>query len=185
MGWTKNRRVLIVDDNPSIHADFRKILGGGGEDDFDGRETLLFGATRDRPLDEGFDVDSAFQGEEGIERVMQALREERPYALAFVDVRMPPGIDGIETIERIWKIDPDLQFVICSAYSDYLAHDILTRLGVSDRLLMLRKPCDSAEILLLATALREKWNIAESLRRNGRGAYGEGHHDVQRTAARI
>lgn len=165
MHWSKNTRVLIVDDNPSIHHDFRKILGGAQRDaSLDAQEALLFGESRPTGGDEGFDIDSAFQGEEGVERILQARREGRPYAMAFVDIRMPPGMDGIETIEKIWPLDPDLQFVICSAYSDYSAQDILARLGVSDRLLMLRKPCDGAEILLLATALCEKWNLAQAVR---------------------
>jgi CheY-like chemotaxis protein len=154
MHWSKNTRVLIIDDNPSIHHDFRKILGGSQRDSsLDAQEALLFGESRPAGGDEGFEIDSAL-----------ARREGRPYALAFVDIRMPPGMDGVETIEKIWPLDADLQFVICSAYSDYSAQDILARLGVSDRLLMLRKPCDGAEILLLATALCEKWNLAQAVR---------------------
>lgn len=161
----KNARVLIVDDNPSIHDDFRKILGGCQRDaSLDAKEALLFGESRIAEAHDGFDLDSAFQGEEGVELVLQARCEGHPYALAFVDVRMPPGMDGVETIEKIWQLDPEIQFVTCSAYSDYSAQDILVRLGVSDRLLMLRKPCDGTEILLLATALCEKWNLAQSVR---------------------
>jgi YesN/AraC family two-component response regulator len=109
---------------------------------------------------EGFDLESAYQGEEALEKILQAREQDCPFAVAFVDIRMPPGWDGIETIQRVWSVDPELQFVICSAYSDYSAREILHRLGVSDRLLMLRKPCDAAEILLMAVALCEKWNLA-------------------------
>ena len=165
MQWSRYPRVLIIDDNPSIHDDFRKILSGVPRDTaLDAKETLLFGSVPAAESDDRFELDSAFQGEDGVEKVIQARREGNPYALAFVDIRMPPGIDGVETIEKIWPLDPDIQFVICSAYSDYPAQDILFRLGVSDRLLMLRKPCDTAEILLLATALCEKWNLAQTVR---------------------
>lgn len=161
-----NRRILIIDDNPSIHDDFRKILEGRSpcQASLDAKEALLFGAAPQATQAEHFEIDSAYQGEEGLERIVHAREQGRPFALTFVDVRMPPGWDGVETIERIWPADPDLQVVICSAYSDYSAQDILHRLGVSDRLLMLRKPCDSAEILLIATALCNKWNLAQPAR---------------------
>ncbi len=163
MHWSKNLRVLIIDDNPSIHDDFRKILVGTERDAaLESKEALLFGEPQAEAKGEQFQLDSAFQGAEAVEMILQERTEGRPYAMAFVDIRMPPGIDGIETIERIWSLDPEIQFVICSAYSDHSATDILQRLGVSDRLLMLRKPCDSAEILLLATALCEKWNLAQT-----------------------
>ncbi len=162
MSVTKNHRVLIIDDNPSIQDDFRRILEHGSQEDtaLQAKESLLFGDVQSAQRRNGFEIDSAYQGEEGLELIDQARQEGRPYALAFVDVRMPPGIDGVETIERIWQADLNIQVVICSAYSDYSARDILLRLGVSDRLLMLRKPCDAEEILLIATALCEKWNLA-------------------------
>ena len=162
MAATKNRRILIIDDNPSIQDDFRKILENVPQNDtaLHAKETLLFGEAQSAQRSDGFEVDSAFQGEEGLDLIVRAREQGRPYALAFVDVRMPPGIDGVETIERIWPTDLNIQVVLCSAYSDYSAQDILLRLGISDRLLMLRKPCDVAEILLISTALCEKWNLA-------------------------
>ena len=168
MSWPINRRVLIIDDNPSIHGDFRKILEDRSPSgsSLDAKEALLFGESKQPVPAAHFDVDSAFQGAEGVEQIVRAREEGRPYALAFVDIRMPPGLDGVETIERAWKEDPDLQMVICSAYSDYSAQDILHRLGVSDRLLMLRKPCDGAEIMLIAAALSHKWSLAQSVRSN-------------------
>lgn len=163
MFGSKNRRILIVDDNPSIHEDFRKVLGGTSRDaSLEAQEVFLFGARQVATAMEGFDLESAFNGEEGVDRVHQSQLKGHPYAVAFVDLRMPPGMDGIEMIESVWTLDPDIQFIICSAYSDYSAQEILTRLGLSDRLLMLRKPCDGAEILLLATALCEKWNLAHT-----------------------
>ena len=164
MTTIENRRILIIDDNPSIQLDFRKILQNGPDKEASLRAKAaeLFGEPLEARLQPNFDVDCASQGEEGLEMIVNARNSGRPYAVAFVDIRMPPGMDGIETIERTWANDPDIQFVICSAYSDYTARDILDRLGVSDRLLLLRKPCDSAEILLLATALTQKWNVTQS-----------------------
>ena len=101
---------------------------------------------------------------EGLERVRQALAEGRPYAMAFMDVRMPPGWDGIETTAKIWEIDPDLQVVICTAYSDYSWSKMIEQLGQSDKLLILKKPFDNVEALQLATALTEKWHRTQQAR---------------------
>src|SRR5215469_15426949 len=120
------RRILVVDDNPAIHEDFKKILPGDsqGSSDLLAAERLLLGepeALAPRPT---FEIDSALQGQAGVERVKQSLAEGRPYAMAFVDMRMPPGWDGLETIENLWREVPDLQIVICTAYSDHEWNDI-------------------------------------------------------------
>lgn len=164
MSWPTHRRVLIIDDNPSIHEDFRKILGAyrPSQSALNQKEALLFGHKPQTPESEGFQIDSAYQGEEGFEKIVQARDEGQPYALTFVDIRMPPGWDGVETIERIFPAEPHIHVVICSAYSDYSASDIMSRLGLCDRLLMLRKPCDSAEIFLIATAMCEKWKLGQA-----------------------
>ena len=157
---TPNRRILVVDDNQAIHQDFRKILcAAPASSALDAMEAALFGGPATAPADAGFEVDSAYQGEEGIQRVMDAVRGGRPYALAFVDIRMPPGIDGVETVRRLWKEDPDLQVVLCSAYSDYSWEEMTQRLGISQRLLILRKPFDNIEVRQLAHALTEKWEL--------------------------
>src|SRR5437762_1164708 len=116
-----NQRILVIDDNPAIHADIRKILlkGAATASTMEEAEELLFGEQTTPDLSADFEIDSAYQGQDGFEKVKLAIQENRPYALAFVDVRMPPGWDGIETISRIWEIYPELQVVICTAYSDY------------------------------------------------------------------
>src|SRR6202044_3111068 len=104
-----------------------------------------------------FDIDSAHQGQEGVAMVQQARAEGRPFALAFVDMRMPPGWDGIETTARLLEADPNLQLVICTAYSDYSWDEIARRLGSPDRLVILKKPFDIVEIQQLCNAMTEKW----------------------------
>lgn len=157
----ENRRILVIDDNPSIHEEFRRILERCEEIDSQVEEpdSVLGAATPD--LTSRFEIDTALQGDEGLQKITSARREGRPYAVVFVDIRMPPGIDGVETIERAWTADPDIQFVLYTSNSDYTARDVLAHLGVSDRLLVLRKPCDALEILLLATSLAKKWNLAQ------------------------
>src|SRR6266700_6580762 len=159
MNSLRNRRILLVDDTPAIHGDFRKILAdtvNGTALDED--EAALFGApTRAKPV--CFQPDSAYQGAEAIDKVRAALLADRPYAMAFVDIRMPPGLDGVETIERLWQEDPSLQIVLCTAYSDYSWTEVLTRLDVRDRLLILKKPFDAIEVYQLAHALTTKWEM--------------------------
>ena len=155
-----NRRILIIDDNRAIHEDFGKILGSGGADSsaLAALEDELFGETAPAPVKEQFELSSAFQGRDGFEMVKSAEDGGHPFAMAFVDVRMPPGWDGVETIHRIWRVSENLQTVICTAYSDYSWEQVIERLGKSDRLLILRKPFDPAEVRELACDLTEKWS---------------------------
>ena len=159
----RNRRILVIDDNRAIHDDFRKILAANctGPSALEAFESALFGADSLNNILPRFEIDSAYQGLEGFERVKQARSEHRPYAMAFIDVRMPPGWDGIETTARIWEVCPDLQIVICTAYSDYTLEGILEKLGHSDRLVILKKPFDNVEAVQLANALTAKWNLAK------------------------
>ena len=158
-----HRRILIIDDTESIHADFHKILSNRLADTaaLDDLESSLFGEAQETKVEDQFVVDDAYQGQEGLARVEEALKEGAPYSLAFVDMRMPPGWDGVETVEKLWQSDPDLQIVICTAYSDYSWEDIRARLGDSDRLLILKKPFDTVEVLQLANALSEKWLLGQ------------------------
>lgn len=159
------RRILTIDDNDAIHADFRKILVGSAptSEKLLSAKAKLFGAPKEATPAGGtkavFEVESALQGEEGFEKLRAGLRAGKPYSVAFVDMRMPPGWDGLQTIQRLWEEDPDLQVVICSAFSDYSWEEISAKLGLTDRLLILKKPFDPAEVIQLATALSEKWEL--------------------------
>jgi CheY-like chemotaxis protein len=162
-----NRRILVIDDNRAIHDDFRKIFEPGlaSAQPLAESGTALFGDSTmsvPRPL---FQVEFASQGTEGAALVERALAENEPYAMAFVDMRMPPGWDGIETTTRIWQLDPRVQIVICSAHSDHSWESIHRHLGHSDRLLILKKPFDNIEVLQVASALTEKWCLAEIAKR--------------------
>jgi len=171
-----NLRILTVDDNASIHTDFQEILcpDSPGAGAASAMEALLFEKDAGTPQQTRFELDSAYQGQEALERVKQALAEQRPYALAFVDVRMPPGWDGIETIARIWEVDPEIQIVVCTAYADYSWEEMRAKVGQPDSLLVLKKPFDNIEVQQLAHALTKKWllnlqarlHIAELARAN-------------------
>src|SRR5271156_2030355 len=160
----KNNRILVIDDNPSIHEDFRKILlkPANAPNDLAEDEAALFGDTAAPFQLPVFEIDSAHQGQEGLDLIEKSLRENRPYAMAFVDVRMPPGWDGVETTAKIWQKYSDLQVVICTAYSDYSWEEMLKRLGYSDRLVILKKPFDTIEVLQLAISMTEKWRLYQA-----------------------
>jgi diguanylate cyclase (GGDEF)-like protein len=163
----RSDRVLVIDDNPSIHEDLRKALASDEtEDELDELKALMFGtpevAEGPPVADVALQVESAHQGEEGLKQVQEALFEQRPFALAFVDMRMPPGWDGLETIEQLWKADPDLHVVLCTAYSDHSWSEIHQRLGRTDQLMILKKPFDVAEARQMAHALVAKWNISRA-----------------------
>ena len=156
-----NRRILIVDDTAAIHADFRKILtpDTSGEADLNSLEQTLFGSRQASHLT--FQLDSAYQGQEALKLVQLALEQGKPYALAFIDMRMPPGWDGLETIERLWQADPNLQIALCTAYTDYSWEAMAERLEFGDQLLILKKPFDALEIRQMANALTWKWQLAQ------------------------
>ncbi|HYO54031.1 sensor histidine kinase [Archangium sp.] len=164
----ESRRILVVDDNSAIHQDFRKILtrSGEGSEELDAMESMLFGGDAlPGSSTTRFELDFALGGEEGVRRVRDAVREGRPYALAFVDIRMPPGMDGVETTLHMWREEVDLQVVLCSAYSDYSWDELSRKLGTSERLLILRKPFDSIEVRQMAHALCEKWELLRASHR--------------------
>jgi PAS domain S-box-containing protein len=166
----KNHRILIIDDNHAIHDDFRKILSPATKAAaaLDVTEAELFGKAVPhggmvQPI--RYEIESAYQGQDGVLLVKRALEAGRPYAMAFVDVRMPPGMDGVETTRKMWELDPDLQVVLCTAYSDYSWGEMFEKLGRHDGLLILKKPFDTVEALQLAQALTEKWWLHQQSRR--------------------
>jgi len=160
MNTLRNRRILLIDDMPSIHEDFRKILDPEPvASELYEAEAALFGEAVP-PACDGFELESAYQGREGAAMVEASVRAGRPFAMAFVDMRMPPGWDGVETIEQLWRVDAKLQIVICTAHADHPWEEVLQRLEVRDRLLVVKKPFDMIEVSQLARTLTAKWELA-------------------------
>jgi len=160
----KKKRVLIVDDNESIHEDFKKILQIDVENqEIEEMEKFLFDEHKPAPkkFEDSYEIDDAYQGEEAIEMVKKAIEEDWQYSLVYMDVRMPPGMNGIDAIEQIWKINPFIEVVICTAYSDYSWDEIVEKLGGSDKLLFIKKPFNVIAIKQLTLSLTTKWEIAK------------------------
>jgi two-component system, NtrC family, sensor kinase len=153
-------RALVIDDDLAIHDIFANVLTfmplACSEHNAPATESFL---PADFPR---FEVHSAYSGEHGLEFVRKAREDNCPYAMAFLDMRMP-GWDGIETIGHVWKVCADLQIIICTGFSDFSWHDIIRRYGHTDRLLMLKKPFDVMELRQLAYALAVKWNLVNHL----------------------
>ena len=85
------------------------------------------------------------------------MENGQTYSVAFVDVRMPPGWDGVETVSKIMEVDSKIQIAFCTAYSDYAIEDIVDKFGLSDRVMILQKPFDPVELQLLAVSMTQKW----------------------------
>ncbi len=169
----RNHRILIVDDNEAIHRDIRSILVG--PEFLDDKETM---ALEMELFDDGgaivpavasgadsYGIDDAYQGEDAIEIVRRAANDHNPYSLVFMDVRMPPGLDGVETIKKIWEDCPDVQMVICTAYSDYSWDEIVANFGRTDKLLFLKKPFDTTALRQIVFAMTEKWQLEQTVQR--------------------
>lgn len=159
MSTPERRRILVIDDNAAIHADFMKILGAkeAPTSNLTDAKAAFFGKPSAKQASAEYEIDVASQGREALDRVLASVAENAPYALAFVDVRMPPGWDGVETIAHLWEVDPNLQCVICTAFADYSWEEMIAKLGRSDRLLILKKPFDAIEVCQIASAMTEKW----------------------------
>jgi CheY-like chemotaxis protein len=185
-----NQRILIVDDNPAIHEDIRKILGAASEDKaaLKAAEAELFEMQAPAaPAGPQFQIHSAYRGETALEMVRKSLADDQPYAMAFVDMRMPPGWDGLETITHLWEVSPELQIVICTAYSDHSWTDIVQRLRPEDDLMVLRKPFDVIEIRQFAHALCAKWanrrKVLGKIREAEAGLADSQHKELMREIA--
>lgn len=180
----ETKRILIVDDNESIHEDFNKILLQTSKEEdlsFKELEDDLFGDDSITSNDQGgetefpisFEADHAYQGEDSIRMVKKAVEEGFPYSLIFMDVRMPPGMDGIQAISEIWKVYPYTEIVICTAYSDYSWDQIFEKFGSTDHLLFLKKPFDSVTVKQISLTLIKKWELDRQSRLQTKKLEGE------------
>lgn len=172
-GQAAPRRLLVIDDQQEIHDTFARIFRppGVGDDVLDAFESKFLSNptasgvdTSPRRWSPTYELAHAFNGRAGVELVRESVEIGRRYSVAFVDMRMPLGWDGLETTERVWQIDPSIQVVICTAHSDRRWEEVLERLGYNDRLLLIKKPFETDEVRQLALALSEKSHL-ETMRR--------------------
>jgi diguanylate cyclase (GGDEF)-like protein len=154
-------RILVVDDEPAMHDSYRRCFAPARSHEeqalgvmaaalFDDVEEV----SDDTPV---FALAHATQGVEAVAKVRQAMTDGAPYAVAFIDVRMPPGIDGRETARRIRALDPDINIVIVTGYSDFTPLEIARAAGPTDKIFYIAKPFEVDEIAQTATALAARW----------------------------
>ena len=161
-----SHRVLVIDDNEGIHEDIRKIINQDRilDTDLIKVEAVLFGDSPNSPEIAQFEVDSAFQGREGTDKVQWACRDKNPYSVAIVDLHMPPGWDGMKTIENIWRVDPHIHIVICTGFGNCRWDEVRNRLGRNKQLLVLKKPVDNIEFFHAISSLTKSWEEKRQVR---------------------
>jgi diguanylate cyclase (GGDEF)-like protein len=160
-----NNRVLVIDDCLDIHEDFKSILASKSTTSsvLDSFEKNLLGSAQTAAPSQaaGFELVHAYQGEEGVRMLAEANASGLPFVAVFVDMRMPPGWDGLKTIREIRRQDKETSLVVCTAYSDHALQDIASDVGDLDKLLVLKKPFDTVEVLSIAQSLRERWALLQ------------------------
>ena len=163
IGELSNLRVLIVDDQEEIHQDFMEMLQDGSAPMASDQAAADFGGTESAFALPKFDLLHAHSGEEAVATVDEARRSGRPLAVAYVDIRMPPGIDGVKTVRRLRQIDRDIEIVIMTAYTDKPLSEILGEMDLLHKLLYIRKPFAREVIQQIALSLAVKWNVEQAL----------------------
>ena len=155
-----NQRILLVDDEPKVLSEFKKILCPPVKTGTELRdlETKLFGKSTTSRITASYDLVLCNQGDEAVERVREALEQDKPFSVAFLDVRMPPGPDGIWTAEHIRELDPYIQLVMMTGYSDVDPVEISRIVPPEDKLLYIQKPVHAQELRQFALALSAKWH---------------------------
>lgn len=159
-------RILIVDDEPGMHESYRQCFRrAGGEQSaaLDAMAAELFGDEHpvDAPI--SFDTEHCMQGAEGVEAVAAGLARGERFAVAFIDIRMPPGIDGKETAKCIRALDPDINLVIVTGFSDFSPLEISRAAGPADKIFYIAKPFQAEEVVQTATALAQRWHADRAL----------------------
>lgn len=165
-------RILVADDEIETLDLYCQALGV--ESDENRKTTEEIGALADRLFSEKgksiytlantFEIVTCKQGDEAVEIVKQSLAEKRPFAIAFIDIRMPPGPDGVWAAERIRSLDPYIEIVMVTGFSDIHPLVIARRIPPPHKLLYIQKPFHPLEIFQFATSLSAKWEMEQKLK---------------------
>jgi CheY-like chemotaxis protein len=159
-------RVLIVDDDRDIHGDYVRCLTPPRSESRElgiARDALFGpGSEPPRPRRPRFELAHAYAGADALELVRRSIDDGVRYAVAFVDMRMPPGWNGVETIREIWRIDSAIQVVVSTAFSDFTWDKVIAGVGGSEGLHLLRKPFAADQVRVFAEVLSKKWQLARS-----------------------
>jgi len=163
--FSENRaiRVLVVDDEEALIDDYRHILLSSSSrqrsEEFADLERDLFGAVAEDEEFPAVDLVTARQGQEAVNAVAGSLEQGNPISIAFIDLRLPPGINGLATAAKIRELNPTIQIVIVSAYSDLKISDLGKSVPPADRIFFIQKPFHAVEIQQFVIALSAKWKL--------------------------
>lgn len=162
MSGTLKYKILVVDDNPEILEDFKKVLGQNvvTHDALEKLSTQVFGereTNKPKNFLDKFELHFASQGADAIKKIEESITLNHPFSVMYIDVKMPPGMNGLETVKRVHLIDSNLEIVICSAYNDYTLDQMAQRICDHDRLIYIKKPFTSIEVQQLTRCLTSKW----------------------------
>ena len=158
-----NRRVLIVDDQKEIHDDFAEMLKPQLSEAWADKLAAAFVVEEEQSFLPEFELLHARSGEGGCDIVRLGKERGRPVAVAYIDIRMPPGVDGIETIRRVREVDRDVEIVIMTAYTDRSLPEIIQNVEPLHKVLYIRKPFAREEIQQITLSLVGKWNVEQGL----------------------
>ena len=159
----ENNRVLVVDDQKEIHDDFAEMLKPEPLEVSGGELAASFLVEESQPSLRHFELLHARTGKDALAIVRSGKERDLPVAVAYVDLRMPPGMDGLETIRRLRQVDRDVEIVIMTAYTDMTLTEIVRGMEMLHKVLYIRKPFTREEIQQMTLSLVEKWNIERRL----------------------
>lgn len=161
-----NRKILLIDDQEEILDSLKKLLAG--EDNLANINTKMKSLINDFFKEETkekevYDVHTALDGESGYEKVKKAMEQGKPYSLVTIDMRMP-GWDGLKTAQEIRKVDPNIEMIIITAYTDIKREELVNKIGKPEKLLYLKKPFEKEEILQVVLSLTTKWSLEQKVK---------------------
>jgi diguanylate cyclase (GGDEF)-like protein len=170
LNQTSTNRVLVVDDDQLLVDEYLRCLSEDFDDEhaattFSDLEKVLFGEDTDERGGARFDVQSRNQGDAAVEAVKQAIAASEPFAIVFLDIRMPPGMDGIEAARRIRELDPNVNIVIVTGSMGPDPENLGKEIPPADKIFFFKKPFHALECRQLAAALCGKWHADMALRR--------------------
>jgi len=163
-------KILVADDEQSILELYEQVLSPEGThqmgySEMEELEDDLFGKNISKKSEFVFELETCRQGDEAVKAIKRSLEENRPFTVAFLDVRMPPGPDGVWAAEQIRALDPNIEIVIVTGYSDVDPKNISHRIPPAHKLLYIQKPFHPQEIFQFASAFGSKWQMERKLRK--------------------
>jgi len=163
-------RVLVVDDDAMLIGEYLRCLGEDFEPDsatttLGDLEKVLFGEETDERGAIAFEVHSRNQGEAAVEAVQLATLKGEPFAIVFLDIRMPPGMDGMEAAKQIRDIDENVNIVLVTGSLSADPDNLGKQIPPADKIFFFKKPFHAVECRQLAAALCGKWHADAALRR--------------------